>query len=70
MQKRSAYAVSRAEALDYLQDHVRELCALASARNLETITYLLEMAYLEISDTVRGERPYAELRRLPERAVK
>lgn len=59
MQDPRAYAFTRAEALDYLQGQVRELRDIASAGNLDVIAYLLEMTYLEVSDTVRKERPHA-----------
>lgn len=49
---------TRSATLDYLQSQVGELRSMAEANKLDLITYFLEMAYAELSDTVRKERPF------------
>ena len=52
----------RTDTLDYLQSMLRELREIAEAEWHDMLVYLLEMAYVEASDIIRGDRP-ARLRR-------
>lgn len=47
----------RTDTLDYLQSMLRELRTLAEAERCDMIAYLIEMAYIETSDVIRGDRP-------------
>ncbi|MEP9388147.1 hypothetical protein [Mesorhizobium sp. KR9-304] len=47
----------RHDALDYIQSMLGQLRNMAEAERCDMLAYLIEMAYLEASDIVRGERP-------------
>lgn len=47
----------RTDSLDYLQSMLRELREIAEAERYNMLAHLIEMAYLEASDIIRGERP-------------
>ena len=48
----------RTETLDYMQSMLGQTCAImAETERCDMLAYLIEMAYLEASDIVRGERP-------------
>jgi hypothetical protein len=47
----------RTDALDYLQSMLREMREIADAERCDMLAYLIEMAYIEASDIIRGERP-------------
>lgn len=47
----------RTARLDYLQQMLRELREMAEAERCDMLVYLIEMAYLEASDIIRGQRP-------------
>lgn len=47
----------RAETLDYMQSMLGQLRTMAQAERCDMLAYLIEMAYLEASDILRGERP-------------
>ena len=47
----------RTDTLDYLQAMLRQLREMAEAEQCDMIAYLIEMAYIEVSDTIRGDRP-------------
>jgi hypothetical protein len=51
------YTRRRTEALDYLQAMLGQLRTMAEAERCDMLTYLIEMAYVEASDIIRGERP-------------
>lgn len=51
------YTRRRTEALDYLQAMLGQLRTMAEAERCDLLTYLIEMAYVEASDIIRGERP-------------
>ena len=51
---------TRPETLDFLQTHINELRGMAAANKLDLVEYLLEMAYVELGDIVRQERPFAK----------
>ena len=53
----TAMAQRRTDSLDYLQSMLRELRQIAQAERCDMVAYLIEMAYLETSDIIRGERP-------------
>lgn len=53
----SAMAQRRTDSLDYLQSMLRELREIAQAERHDMLCYLIEMAYVEASDIIRGERP-------------
>ncbi|RLQ87716.1 hypothetical protein [Notoacmeibacter ruber] len=48
----------RTETLDYLQSMLRELVLLAQSERYDILAYMIEMAYIECSDVIRGERPH------------
>lgn len=47
----------RTDTLDYLQSMLGQLRQMAEAERLDMLAYLIEMAYIEASDIIRGERP-------------
>jgi len=54
---RQVYTRRRTETLDYLQSMLGQLRTMAEAERCDMLAYLIEMAYLEVSDIIRGERP-------------
>ncbi|MDQ2635062.1 MAG: hypothetical protein M3Y78_15185 [Pseudomonadota bacterium] len=53
----SQSADKRAETLDYIQSMLGELRNMAKAEHCDMLVYLIEMAYVEASDAVRGALP-------------
>lgn len=51
------YARRRTETLDYMQAMLGQLRTMAEAERCDLLAYLIEMAYVEASDIIRGERP-------------
>lgn len=47
----------RCEALEYLQSMLGQLRTMAEAERCGMLAYLIEMAYVEVSDIIREERP-------------
>ena len=47
----------RTETLDYLQTMLGQLRTMAQGERYDMLAYLIEMAYVEASDIIRGERP-------------
>ncbi len=47
----------RTETLDYMQSMLGQLRQMADAERCDMLAYLIEMAYVEVSDIIRGERP-------------
>ncbi len=47
----------RAETLDYVQSMLGQLRSMAEAERYDMLAFLIEMAYVEASDIIRGERP-------------
>ena len=47
---------SQRQKLEYLRSLTLELRAIAQSERCEMVAYLLDMAYLEICDILRGER--------------
>jgi hypothetical protein len=47
----------RSETLDYLQSMLGQLRGLAESERYDMLTYLIDMAYVEATDIIRGERP-------------
>ena len=45
------------DTLDYLQSMLGQLRTMAEAERCDMLAYLIEMAYVEASDIVRGARP-------------
>jgi hypothetical protein len=43
--------------LDYMLSMLGQLRTMAEAERCDMLAYLIEMAYVEASDLVRGERP-------------
>jgi len=54
---RQSYTRRRTDTLDYLQSMLGQLRNMAEAERCDMLTYLIEMAYVEVSDIIRGERP-------------
>lgn len=48
---------ARIERIRYIQAMLGELRVLAEAERCDMLTYMIEMAYIESSDIVRGQRP-------------
>lgn len=44
----------------YMQGMLRELKSMAASNRADMLAYLIEMAYLECSDILRGSRPERE----------
>jgi hypothetical protein len=51
------YNKRRTDTLDYMQGMLGQLRTMAEAERCDMLAYLIEMAYVEISDVIRGERP-------------
>jgi hypothetical protein len=47
----------RTDTLDYLQGMLGELRTMAQAERCDMLAYLIEMAYLEAGDIIRGVSP-------------
>ncbi|MEO3385953.1 hypothetical protein [Mesorhizobium sp. CAU 1741] len=47
----------RTDTLDYMQSMLGQLRNMAEAERCDMLAYLVEMAYVEVSDILRGERP-------------
>lgn len=47
----------RTETLDYIQSMLGQIRVMAEAERYDMLAYLIEMAYIEASDILRGERP-------------
>jgi hypothetical protein len=47
----------RTDTLDYMQSVLGQMRTMAKAERCDMLTYLIEMAYIEVSDIIRGERP-------------
>ncbi len=47
----------RIETLDFIQSMLGQLRDMAQGERCDMLSYLIEMAYLEASDILRGERP-------------
>ncbi len=52
------YGRRRTETLDYLQAMLGQLRTMALAERCDMLAYMIEMAYLEASDIIRGQRPF------------
>lgn len=48
---------NRIERLRYIQAMLGELRTLSEAERCNMLTYMIEMAYVESSDIIRGQRP-------------
>ncbi len=51
------HGVNRTSGLDYMQNMLRELRNLAEFERHDILAYMIEMAYIECSDVIRGTRP-------------
>jgi hypothetical protein len=47
----------RTDTLDYMQSVLGQMRIMAKAERCDMLTYLIEMAYVEVSDIIRGDRP-------------
>ncbi|MDN2564743.1 hypothetical protein N1F89_00765 [Aquibium sp. A9E412] len=47
----------RTATLDYMQAMLGQLRGMAEAERCDMLAYLIEMAYVEAGDILRGERP-------------
>lgn len=52
-----ALARRRTETLDYVQSMLGQLRVMADAERCSMLAYLIEMAYVEAGDILRGEFP-------------
>lgn len=53
---------ARLDRLRYIQAMLGELRTMADAERCDLLTYMIEMAYIEASDIVRGHRPLRVVR--------
>ncbi|WP_127596389.1 hypothetical protein [Nitratireductor alexandrii] len=60
MDTRTKGSVTRREQIAYLNGQLREMREIAASAGLQLTAYFVEMAYLELSDTIREERIFAE----------
>ncbi|MHA7883362.1 hypothetical protein T8J41_16455 [Nitratireductor rhodophyticola] len=49
---------ARTDALDYMQAMLGQLRTMALAERCDMLAYMIEMAYLEAGDIIRGDQPY------------
>lgn len=56
--KHTAAAGHRTERLDYLQSMLGQLRVMAEGERCNMVAYLIGMAYIEVSDIIREERPH------------
>lgn len=49
--------IRKTETLQFVQGMLGQLRQMAEAERLDMLGYLIEMAYVECSDILRGERP-------------
>lgn len=54
---RKSQSERRTDTLDYIQTLLGQLRTMAEAERYDMLAYLIEMAYVEASDILRGERP-------------
>ena len=54
---RQVFTRRRTETLDYMQSMLGQLRTMAEAERCDMLAYLIEMAYIEASDIIRGARP-------------
>jgi hypothetical protein len=54
---REIFVRRRTDTLDYLHAMLGQLRTMADAERLDMLAYLIEMAYIESGDIIRGERP-------------
>ncbi|MCT7375677.1 hypothetical protein [Chelativorans salis] len=54
---RISYGRQRNETLDYVQAMLGQLSVMARGERCDMLTYLIEMAYVEVSDILRGQYP-------------
>jgi hypothetical protein len=59
MKARTKGSVTRREQIAYLNSQLREMREIAASAGLQLTAYFVEMAYLELSDTIREERIFA-----------
>lgn len=57
MNVKSAASARRAETLEFLQSMLGQLRTMAQAERCDALAYFIEMAYIEASDVIRGDRP-------------
>jgi len=55
---REAIVRRRTETLDYMQSMLGQMRTMAEAERCDMLAYLIEMSYVEVSDIIRGERPF------------
>lgn len=54
---RQQFGRHRTDTLDYLQSMLAQMRIMAESEGHVMLAYLIEMAYLEATDAMRGERP-------------
>ena len=57
LQMRHSANQHRTDTLDYMQSMLGQLRTMAEAERHDMLAYLIEMAYVEASDIIRGDRP-------------
>ncbi len=54
---RQSLTTRRTDTLDYIQSLLGQLRTLAESERCDMLAFLIEMAYIEASDIIRGQRP-------------
>lgn len=54
---RTPLELQREETLTYIEAMLGQLSILARKERCDMLTYLIEMAHMEVSDILRGQRP-------------
>lgn len=54
---RQSFTTRRTDTLDYIQSLLGQLRTMAESERCDMLAFLIEMAYIEVSDIIRGQRP-------------
>jgi hypothetical protein len=54
---RQSITTRRTDTLDYIQSLLGQLRTMAESERCDMLAFLIEMAYIEVSDIIRGQRP-------------
>jgi hypothetical protein len=57
MSKSKRLTEKNVQSLEYIQSMLGQLRTMAQAERADMVAYLIEMAYTETSDVLRGQRP-------------
>ncbi|MBK8456779.1 MAG: hypothetical protein IPL47_06455 [Phyllobacteriaceae bacterium] len=57
MNIKEAASARRADSLEFIQSMLGQMRTMAQAERCDALAYFIEMAYVEASDIIRGDRP-------------